>query len=243
MELVSGFFNEILFRPIFNLLVWTYNILPGHDFGIAIIVVTVASRLLLYPLSYKALKSQKKLQELQPRIKEIQKKLKTKEEQAKAVMEFYRENKINPFSGCFPILIQLPILIALYRVFLVGLEPSSLDRLYPFIQNPGELNPIFFGAVDLAKSNSIFAILAGVTQFLQAKTAYTTSPATGASTDFSRSMTQSMTYMMPLFMVFIAWKLPAGLALYWVTTMIFSLIQQLIVYKQVNILWRKFQKQ
>jgi len=96
MELIGTIFNETLARPLFNLLVWVYNVVPGQDFGIAIIIVTIFLRVLLYPLSDKALKSQKILQELQPKIKELQKKYKNKEEQAKKMMEFYKEHKINP---------------------------------------------------------------------------------------------------------------------------------------------------
>ena len=234
MELIITIFNESLTRPVFNLLVWIYNIIPGQDFGIAIIAVTVLLRVALYPLSNKALKSQRALQELQPKIKEIQKKFKNREEQAKAMMEFYKEHKVNPFSGCLPLLIQLPLLIALYRVFLTGLNPDSLESLYSFVQSPGVLNPMFVGLVNLAQPSHTLAILAGVSQFLQAKTAFAKMPSMGAAgkgADFSKSMQQSMIYMMPLFMVFIAWNLPAGLALYWVVTMLFSLGQQLVVNK------------
>jgi len=241
MELITGFFNEILFRPIFNLLVWTYDTIPGHDFGVSIILVTVLLRFLLYPFSDKALKSQKKLQDLQPQIKELQKKCKTKEEQAKAVMEFYKAHQVNPLSGCLPILIQLPILIALYKVFLIGLEPQSLDMLYPFVYNPGEINPMFLGIMDMSKPSWILAVFAGLAQFVQAKTAMpnSASSSSAGSTDFAKSMGQSMIYMMPLFMVFISWKMPAGLPLYWVVTMLFSFAQQLVVYKNNNLnLWR-----
>ena len=79
MELIITIFNQSLTRPVFNLLVWIYNIIPGQDFGIAIIAVTVLLRVALYPLSNKALKSQRALQELQPKIKEIQKKFKNRE--------------------------------------------------------------------------------------------------------------------------------------------------------------------
>lgn len=237
MELVITIFNETLARPLFNLLVWVYNIVPGQDFGVAIIIVTVLLRVVLYPLSDKALKSQKILQELQPKIKELQKKYKNKEEQAKVMMEFYKEHKINPLSGCLPILIQLPLLIALYRVFLTGLNPESLDSLYSFVANPGELNPIFIGVLNLAEPSHFLAILAGAAQFLQAKSAFQNKSNLPKPTipDFSTSMSKSMIYMMPLFMIFIAWNLPAGLALYWVVTMLFSLGQQILVNKKTYV--------
>lgn len=232
MELIITLFHEVLYRPLFNLLVFVYNIIPGSDFGVAIIVVTVLLRLVLFPLSHKALKSQKALQDLQPQIKEIQKKFTNKEEQAKALMEFYKNHKVNPFSGCLPLLVQLPLLLALYRVFLTGLEPSSMEALYPFIHNPSSLNPIFLGVVNLAQPNKVLAILAGVSQFLQSKATFqhsSTQSSDSKAADFSKMMSQQMTYIMPIFMVFIAWQLPAGLALYWVVTMLFSLGQQIIV--------------
>jgi len=146
------------------------------------------------------------------------------------MMRFYKEHKVNPFSGCLPLLIQLPLLIALYRVFLTGLEPESLNALYPFIHNPGMLEPMFLGIVNLAEPSHVLAILAGLSQFLQSKVTFTGN-AMASGSDFSKIMSKQMIYMMPLFMVFIAWNLPAGLALYWVTTMLFSLGQQMYINK------------
>lgn len=233
MEFIIAIFNETLYRPLFNLLIWIYNIIPGHDFGVAIILLTVFLRLVLYPLSHKALKSQKALQELQPKIKEIQKKHKNKEEQAKATMAFYKENKVSPFSGCLPILVQLPLLIALYQVFLKGFNAENLEVLYSFVSNPGSVNPMFLGLVNLANPSPIFAILAGFSQFLQSKAMFKQKKGAdaGGLGDFSKIMSKQMTYMMPLFLVFIAWNLPSGLALYWIVTMLFSLLQQLVVNK------------
>jgi len=230
MDFIITIFNESLARPLFNLLVWTYNVVPGSDFGVAIILVTVFLRVVLYPLSNKALKSQKALQVLQPKIKEIQKKYKDKQEQSRVMMKFYKEHKVNPFSGCLPLLIQLPLLIALYRVFLTGLEPESLNTLYSFVHNPGMLEPMFLGIVNLAEPSHVLAILAGLSQFLQSKVTFQGS-AMGSGSDFSNIMSKQMIYMMPLFMIFIAWNLPAGLALYWVVTMLFSLGQQMYVNK------------
>ena len=107
-------YNEFLYRPLFNLLVFFYNTIAFSDVGIAIVLLTVFTRLIFLPLSQKAIRSQKALQELQPQIKAIQEKYKdNKEEQGRQVMAFYKQNKTNPLSGCLPLLIQLPILIAL----------------------------------------------------------------------------------------------------------------------------------
>src|SRR3989344_3706366 len=163
-------FDVLLYKPLFNVLVLIYNYFPGHDFGVAIIVLTVVIKFVLYPLSVKALHSQKVLQRLQPKLQEIQSKFKNdKEKQAQETLELYRKEKINPFSGLFLIIIQLPILIALYRVFWDGLKPEALLKLYIFVVNPIHINAMFFNLVDLSKPNLSFAVLAGIIQFFQTK--------------------------------------------------------------------------
>lgn len=233
MEILTTIFNELLYRPLFNVLVFFYNVIPGHDFGVAIIILTLIIRLILYPLSQKAIKSQKVLSELQPKIKEIQKKYKNKEEQAKEMMKFYQEYKINPFSGCLPLLIQLPILIALYRTFISGFDPSKLTALYGFIKSPGAINPMFLGALDLSQRSPILAILAGFFQFIQSKMMTKTQKIvkTDKGLNIQNIMGQQMTYFMPIITVFIAWSFPAGLPLYWIVTTLFSIGQQWWVLK------------
>src|SRR3990167_6193343 len=131
MNIISLIFNEALYRPLFNGLIFLYNIIPLPDFGVAIILLTIIIRLVLYPLNQKSITSQKALGELQPQIKDVQNKYPTdKVKQSQAMMELYKKNNINPASGCLPILIQLPILIALYQVFWNGLNPDSLTALY-----------------------------------------------------------------------------------------------------------------
>ena len=101
-------FNAIIYLPLYNLLVFVYDVLPFHDFGVAIIVVTLLIKFALFPLSKKQIESQKKMQEMQPKIKEVQNKHKDdKEKQSRALMELYKEHKTNPFSGCLPMVAQL----------------------------------------------------------------------------------------------------------------------------------------
>jgi len=232
MELLITLFNQILYQPLFNGLIWLYNVIPGHDLGIAIIVLTVITRLILYPLSQKAIRSQKAMTKLQPEIKEIRKKYKDKQEQAKAMMDLYKKYKINPLSGCLPILIQLPILIALYRVFFTGLDPQKLDGLYSFVARPEALDPMFLGIMDLSQRSIVLAILAGFFMFIQSKMIMPKSMMKQGgglkigNMDFTSLMSQQMTYFMPLITVFIAWRLPAALPLYWVVITLFGIIQQ-----------------
>lgn len=235
MSAITIIFNEVLYRPLFNGLVFLYNIIPGHDFGVAIILLTLIIRLLLYPLFQKSIKSQQALTILQPKIKEIQKKYKNdKEKQARLMMELYKTHKVNPMSGCLPILIQLPILYAFFRVLWTGLDPSKLNNLYWFISNPGLINPIFLGIIDLSKKSPFLAILAGIAQFIQSKMMMPKNsyPKIDHKLDWTRTMSTQMTYLMPVLTIFIAWGLPAGLPLYWLSLTLFGIFQQYIALKK-----------
>lgn len=230
-------YNELLYRPLFNVLVFLYETVSFADMGIAIIALTVLIRLALYPLSRHAVESQKNMMAIQPEVKKLQEKYKdNKEEQMKRIMELYKEKKVNPFSGCVPILIQLPIIIALYQVFLAGFNDESLSALYSFIPNPGSLHHSFLGLVDLsAKKNIILALLAGALQFYQSKMMLDEQKKVQGETsanDFSANMSKQMTYTMPVVTVVVSYTLPAGLALYWAVTTLVSIIQQVQVLRK-----------
>jgi len=224
MSLFTSIFHHLLYRPLFNALVILYQILPGHDLGVVIIVLTILIRLALYPLSQKALKSQKILQKLQPKIKEIQKKYPAKEDQVREMMALYKKYQISPLAGFLPILIQIPIIIALYKVFLNGLKPS-LDGLYGFVPPIESLNPVFLGVIDLSQKSLVLALLAGFFQFLHSKISSQNFPSSKKG-DFSSIMNQQMVYLMPFLTVFIAWSLPAALALYWAVMTLIGLVQE-----------------
>ena len=158
-------YSEVIYRPLLNLLVYFYNIIPGHDIGIVIIFVTLLIRLILAPSMHKSLKSQQKMSSLQPHLNDLREKHKgDKEGQAKAMMDLYKEHQINPLSSCLPLLIQLPILIALYQVFSKALH-GNLDGLYTFVARPEFLDPTFLNFLDLSQPNIVFATLAGVLEF------------------------------------------------------------------------------
>lgn len=238
--MLGTLFNEILYRPLFNALVFLYNLIPGHDFGIAIILLTILVRLILFPLSYKSIKSRQAMSVLQPKIKEIQKKYKTKEEQSREMMKFYKEQGVNPLSGCLPLLIQLPILIALYRVLINILKPGSLSLLYSFVKNPGTINALSFGVLDLSKSSPVLAVLAGISQFFYSKITMKYSPtmpqvsSKKGAFDMQKTMGRQMIYFMPILTVFIAWNFPAGLPLYWVASTLLGLGQEYYLLKKFH---------
>lgn len=228
MNFLITIFNTILYRPLFNALVLLYEYLPGHDFGVAIIVLTVLIRFLIYPLGIQAILAQKTLSELQPKLKEIQEKYKDdREKQARATMEFYQKAKINPFSGCLPLLIQLPILIAIYQVFWKGLQPKQMVYLYSFVSSPGVIDPVFLGILNLLQPSVILAIFAGVTQFWQTKMLTPkTAPQKTKTFDFSQMFQKQMIYFFPVFTVLILLRLPSALGLYWIVSTLFSIGQQ-----------------
>jgi YidC/Oxa1 family membrane protein insertase len=227
-------FNLILYQPLFNALVLLYEYLPGHDFGAAIIVLTLAIRIIFYPLANQAIRSQKAMSEIQPKIAEIQKKYKdNKEEQMKATMELYRQAKINPFSGCLPLLIQLPILIALYRVFWRGFQPEQISFLYSFIPHPGQINASFLGLINLDHPNIYMAFLAGALQFVQTKMTTPKAQPKDSASQFGAMMQKQMLYFFPILTVFILWGLPSAIGLYWIATTVFSIVQQYFVFKKM----------
>lgn len=234
---MSEIFNVIFYQPILNLLIFLYNIVPGRDIGLAIIIMTAAIKLILLPLSKQSIKSQKALQELQPKIDEIKKKYaNNKEEQGRAMMELYKREKVNPFSSCLPLLIQLPFLWAVFMVFRDGLNGQSLNLVYPFISRPEFINPVSLGFVNLAKPNAVLAVLAGLAQFWQAKMLTVKRPeikTSGAKDeDMMAIMNKQMLYIMPALTVFIGLSFPGGLALYWLTTTVLTALQQLYLFKQ-----------
>lgn len=235
-ELLVNFFTVFLYHPLFNSLVLLYNYLPGHDFGIAIILLTIIIRVILYPISVKALNSQKTLQALQPKVQEIQNKYKNNKEQlARETLNLYRQEKINPFSGLFLAIIQLPILIALYTVFWKGLNPSELTNLYDFVSSPGQINAIFLGIIDLSKANFILAVLAGIFQFFQTKMLTPKNePVKSKSFDMLQIMQKQMLYFFPFLTVFILMSLPSAIGLYWIVSGIFSIIQQYFILKKTT---------
>lgn len=247
--ILSYIFTELIYRPLFNLLVFIYDI-AGQDVGVAIILLTILVRLVLYKVNEKAIKGQRDLQEIQPEIKEIQKKYKdNKEKQAQELMAIYQKRKISPFSGCLPLLIQLPIIIALYQVFINGFRNKSLDLLYAFVPNPGHLNTVSFGGIiDLATSSVFLAFLAGALQYYQTKSLMSVAAQEKKEKaepkkdeemtpeekmqDFTQSLSKNMMYTMPVVTFVFAMTLPSGLALYWSVTTLFAIVQQYFIIKK-----------
>lgn len=228
-------FQLFFYQPVLNLLVFLYNIVPGKDLGIAIVLLTIIIKLLLLPLSKQSIKSQKALQDLQPKVNELKRKYaNNKEEMGKKMMELYKQNKVNPFSSCVPLLIQLPFLFAVFKVFRDGFKNGALDLVYPFISRPDYINSVSLGFIELSKPNIVLAVLAGIAQFWQTKmmmTKRTSAQVKGSSDENMMAiMNKQMLYFMPVLTVFIGITLPGGLALYWFLTTALTALQQLYVF-------------
>lgn len=239
MNLFTYAYTEFLWRPLFNGMVFFYVALPGRDLGVAIIALTAVIRLLLTPFLTKGQKAQQRMAQIQPELQALQQKHKgDREGQGKAMMELYTKHNINPLSGCLVLLIQLPILIALLRVFQSGFDAASLVYLYGFVRNPGVLDPVSFGVLDLSKGNILLGVAAATTQFLQTKLA-APSPSPGAgSSDFAKALQWQTTYLFPLLILFWSYSLPAALTLYWTTLNTLGIVQEILSGKKLALsLW------
>jgi len=224
-------FQTFFYQPVLNLLVFLYNIVPGNDLGVAIILLTIVIKLILLPLSKKSIKSQKALQDLQPKTDELKKKFKdNKEAMSKAMLELYKKNKVNPFSSCLPLIIQLPFLFAVFRVFRDGFDNGTLDLVYPFITRPEAINYMSLGFIDLSVRNIPMAVMAGAAQFWQTKMMLAKKPpikSPGAKDEnMAAIMNKQMLYFMPILTVVIGIQFPGGLALYWLVTTVLTGAQQ-----------------
>jgi YidC/Oxa1 family membrane protein insertase len=238
-------FTTFIIQPILNILVWFYNVVPGNDLGIAIILLTIVVKAVLYPFTMAQIKQQRALQAIQPKVDEIRNRLKDdKEAQAKELMELYKRDKVNPASSCLPLLIQLPIFIGLYRALSDGLSSQGLNLLYPFVANPGTLHTMMFGLVDLSKPNIPLAVLAGAVQFWQSwQIMRKPSPASPPPADVAKTegakdesmaaaMNKQMMYVMPVVTIFIGISLPGGLTLYWLVMSLLTVAQQALFLKK-----------
>ncbi len=224
------FFNLIFYQPILNLLVYWYETVAARDFGIAIILVTIIMRLVLYPFFHKGAKQQMIMQRIQPHIKKIQEQHKhDREKQGQAMMDLYKEHGVNPFSSILLLLIQIPIMLALYWVVRSGLAPGNLAGLYSFIAPPGPINTLFLSFIDLTKPNLILIGLAAIAQYFQARLALYKNPDRNAKPSSAEMMARQMAFVGPVVTVVIFYSLPAAVGLYWFVTSLFSVFQQIII--------------
>ncbi len=229
-------FNTIIYQPIFNLFVWLYNLVG--DVGIVILLITILFQILLYPLNSKSIRAQKALAEMQPKLEKLKQEYKTDQQKLAAeTMKLYKEHKINPFGSCLPLLLQIPIFLALFYVFKNAFENTSFDLLYSFVPSPGSIDPISLGVFNLAGKSAVLAVLAGAAQFVQTKMLTTKKPPVkageGAKDEgMAAMMNKQMLYMMPILTIVIGFQFPAGVVLYWFLRTLLAAIQQWILFRK-----------
>jgi YidC/Oxa1 family membrane protein insertase len=235
---MSEIFITFFYQPLFNLLVFLYNKIPGNDFGVSVIVLTLLIRLLLYRLNEKAIIIQKNISRIQPELEEIKRKYKNdKERMVKETLDLYKREKINPFSGLTSLIIQIPILIALFKVFNGGFSDKQMELLYPFVEKPGIIDTTFLGLIDLEKTNIFLAFLNGIFQFLQLKqTALLTrtqkpKPLTNQEKFMDQFQKQTL-YFMPVFTFLLLLTLPSVIGVYWLISVFFTMAQQHLIFNK-----------
>jgi len=237
-----SFFHTILYVPIYNLLIFFVDIVPNGDVGIAVILVTLIVKLILSPFSISAMKTQRRMKFVEPQMKEIREKYKDdREKQALETLALYKNNGIRPFSSILVMILQLPVIIALYYVFRHEhlLSPNT-SLIYHFVALPTHISPLFLGMFATTGHVIILALIAAVFQFIQA---YVTIPVpekpkgtSGSSTeDFARAMSIQSRFVLPLLIAVIAYTAGA-LALYFITSSIFSILQEYYVRYQLRYL-------
>ncbi|MBU1179066.1 YidC/Oxa1 family membrane protein insertase [Patescibacteria group bacterium] len=237
--MIGNIYQIVFFQPLYNGLIFLTKILPFNDLGLAIVFLTVIVRFILFPLSHKSIVTQKKIKILEPEINKIKNKHKEKqEEQTKQIMALYKNHGINPFSGFFLILIQLPVFIALYTI-LRNFSAINSDLLYSFLGVVEKVNTSFLGLIDISKPSYLISILAGLSQFFQIKLSLPPGkkiPQKERSfkDELQRSMGIQMRYVMPVFIFFIAQRFSSGLALYWTTSNIFAIFHEIIVARKAK---------
>lgn len=230
-------YQQIFYRPIFNILVFFYETISFHDLGIAIILTTILIRFILYPFFHSGAKQQMLMQRIQPKVKKIQEEYKNdKKKQSEELMALYKEHGVNPFSTFLLLIIQLPIMFAFYWVVESGLVASQFTNLYSFIHAPATVNTMFLGFINLAKSNWIIIVFAAAAQFIQARLAIWRAPS-GTQPSQAEKVQRQMMYVSPIVTLLIFYSLPASVGLYWFVSSAFSAVQQLVVNKHLR---RKF---
>lgn len=237
-------YSTFITNPFLNFLVFVASLLPDHNLGIAIIVLTVFVKLILFIPTQKSLEGQKKMQLLQPQIEAVRKKHKDDAVlMNQEIMKIWKENKINPFQSCLPVLLQFPVLIGLFHVIRDTHDLAlSSHLLYGwFADIAWTFNPHFLG-LDLRLSYAFFfAPLLVIMQFIQMKLTFYIADRKKAQKideathqpDNPQDMQQKiMLYALPLMIGFFAFQMPAAVCLYWGISTLFAIGQQLIVNRE-----------
>lgn len=232
--MISAVFHTTIYVPLYNGLVFLVGYIPSHDIGLAVIALTIAVRIIVFPLSHRAVRSQIAMKKLAPEVEELKKKFKNNSpEQSKAIWDLYRARGIHPLSSLGLLLIQLPILFGLYWVFLLGGFPEvDASMLYSFVSPPPFIDMQFLGFVDMgAKHNIILALLVAASQFVYTRLSMgprgqKANIEASLSADMARSFDLQARFLFPLMFAGISYFVAAAAPLYWLTSNLFMIGQE-----------------
>lgn len=234
-------YHTLISTPLYNGFIYLFDLIPWLDAGMAVILFTIIVKLILFPIAKKSIITQIMMRKIDPELRVIREKNKdNQQKQALEMLALYKKYGINPFSNILLLLIQLPILLALYSIFYKsGLPEVNQSLLYSFVEAPN-INMNFLGILDISKSNIIMAFLASITQYYQIKIALPPAPpkkageAPNFQDDLARSMSVNMKYVLPVIVFIFSYKLAAALAIYWTVSNLFMVGQEIFVKRRLQ---------
>lgn len=235
-------FFTLVYDPLYNGLVYLVDIVPAHDMGVAVILLTILVKIILLPLSRQAIRTQVAMRAIAPEVDAIKEKYKDKqEEQARAIFALYRERNIRPFASFFLILVQFPVLFGLYWVFWKGGLPNvDMSILYSFVPPPESVNMKFLGLIDMSSRSVLLAAAAGLTQLAYARLSMgprkprEKSDNPSFSSDMAHSFDLQARYVLPIIVAGIAYTVSAAIPLYWTASNLFMLAQEFAMGRRFN---------
>lgn len=221
-------YHTFLYQPLVNALVFLYNTIAFGDLGVAIIILTVITRFLFFPLFQQMIRQQAILQKLKPDIDKIEKEFRGDlEKKGRAQLELYKKHNVNPFSMIFVLILQVIILIPLFQIFHGAPETLAAKDLYSFIAAPTSFHNSLLGLIDLKEQSIILIILASIFQYWQGYLSLSVqkSPAPGS---------RQMALLAPVLIIAVLWTSPSAVWLYLLASNIFSLGQQVVVNRELT---------
>jgi YidC/Oxa1 family membrane protein insertase len=233
-------FTTYVIQPIYNLFIFLTGVMPGGDAGLAIIALTVGVRLVLYPIFAASIRTQMGMQAMQAELEEAKRRLKGKEELNKFQLELIRKHRVNPLSMLGAVAIQFGVIIALYyALFREGFPKVNEALLYPSVHAPATVSTNFFGLLDLLTPHHlVLALLVGASQWWAIHLTLRRTPApSGASADTlaaHRMQQRLMRSMMPALLAVLGFVFQAGVGLYFVTSNLLSVVQELLIRRQLG---------
>ncbi len=239
--MISSIWNTFFYIPIYNILILLVQYIPNHSMFFSVVILTIFVRIILYPLSYKAIQSQIEMNSIQEEIEKIKREISDPKEQAQETMKIYKKHGINPFSSFFTVFLQFPIIIALYKVFQDFLKSGINEKLlYSFVSYSGNVNFETFG-IHLSEKSVILALFVGITQYIYLRNSekfrksFSSKRKKKSDTEIKMELvTKSMKYTMPVFIFFLSYVIGAALSLYFLVSNIFLILQEIYIYKKIR---------